>query len=1065
MRATITEKGPIAWMAKNHVAANLLMLVFLVGGALFVDNVKQEVFPEVELDIIQVSVPYPSASPAEVEQGILLSIEEEVRGLDGVKEVRSTALEGAGIVNIELLTSAEPNKLLQDVKNQIDSIQSFPQDAERPIVRLLTNRFRVISLVLSGEVPEASLRKLGNQVRDKLLLQDNITYVELSGVRDLEITVEVPKKNLREYNLRLEDVAREIRQTAVEIPAGGVKTDSGEVLLRTAERRNFGIEFENIPIKSLPDGTQVELEDIATITDGFRESDVAFSFNGKPAVMVDVYRVGDEKPIEISGIVKEFAKTLEKEMPEGIEVGYWFDASEMYNDRIDLLIRNASIGLVLVLLILGLFLEIRLAFWVTLGIPISVLGSIMLLPSLDVSINMISLFAFIVTLGIIVDDAIVVGENIFELRRQGMTPLAAAVKGASTIAMPVTFSILTNIVAFAPLLFIPGVSGKFWRVIPIVVISVFIISWIESLFILPSHLASTGLPKKKGLLAVIEQQQQKFSRLLDHVIMWIYKPFVEFAIRNRYATLATGLSIVAITAGLVLGGVVKFTFFPKVDSDSVTVDAVLPFGSPIQETQNINKHLLASANKLIEEFGGKEMTKGVLAATGLNFANVDIVGGGGGSASNSHLCSVVVYFIPSGERGFTAQQFANAWRKEVGNMSNIESLIFKYTGGPQTGKPIDLELSHNNLEVLNRAGQDLAAMLGRYAGVEDIDDGFKEGKPQFDMQLKEEARSLGITASELASQTRSAFYGARAFRQQRGRDEVWVMVKLPEEERRSEHDIEDLLIRTPDGKEIPLPEAAVITRGRAYTEISRNDGKRVIDVTADVDNRIANSEEILVSLEEKELPELLAKYPGLGIAYEGQFQERQETNESMMQGFLFVLLIIYAILAIPFKSYIQPIVVMSAIPFGFAGAVWGHILMGYDLSLISVMGLVALSGVIINDSLVMVVAANEARNEGMSVFDSIIKASTRRFRPIILTSVTTFGGLAPMIFETSMQARFLIPMALSLGFGILFGTLIILFIVPSLYVIVDDFAWLVKTVFGFVFNLYSSKSESKVKAL
>lgn len=1064
MRATITEKGPIAWMAKNHVAANLLMLVFLIGGALFIDNVKQEVFPEVELDIIQVSVPYPSASPAEVEQGILLSIEEEVRGLDGVKEVRSTALEGAGIVNIELLTSAEPNKLLQDVKNQIDSIQSFPQDAERPIVRLLTNRFRVISLVISGDVPESSLRILGNQVRDELLLKDEITFVEVVGTRELEITVEVPQDNLREYNLRLEDIAREIRQTAVEMPAGGVKTDSGEVLLRTAERRNYGSEFQNIPIKSLPDGTQVNLEDVATVTDGFRESDVAFFYNGKPAVLIDVYRVGDEKPIEVSDTVKEYAAVLEKELPDNMSVGYWFDVSEMYNDRIDLLIRNASIGLILVLLILGTFLEIRLAFWVTLGIPVSILGSFLLLPSLDVSINMISLFAFIVTLGIIVDDAIVVGENIYEFRRQGMTPRAAAVKGAQTIAMPVTFSILTNIIAFAPLLFIPGVSGKFWGVIPIVVISVFIISWVESLFILPAHLARTGLPKKTGILAAIEQRQQKFSRFLDNFVMKFYKPVVEFAVRNRYATLALGLSTLMITGGLVAGGVVKFTFFPKLDSDSVMADAVLPFGSPIHETQQIKDRLMATATKVIQDFGGPEMTKGTLSATGLNFGNIDIAAGGGGAASNSHLASVVVYFVPSGERDFTAQEFANAWRKEIGNTSNLESLLFNYSAGPQAGKPIDLQLSHNNLDVLNRAGQDLAAILEQYSGVEDIDDGFKEGKPQFDLQLKDTARSLGITAAELASQTRNAFYGARAFRQQRGRDEVWVMVKLPEEERRSEHDIEDLLIRTPEGKEIPLPEAAVITRGRAYTEISRNDGKRVINVTADVNNRIANSEEILTSLEEKALPDLLAKYPGLGIGYEGQFQERQETNASMMQGFAFVMLIIFAMLAIPFKSYIQPIVVMSAIPFGFAGAVWGHMLMGYDLSLISVMGLVALSGVIINDSLVMIVAANEARDEGLSIYDSIIKASMRRFRPIILTSVTTFAGLGPMIFETSIQARFLIPMAISLGFGILFGTFIILLIVPSLYVIIDDIVWIFKSTFRFIYHLYAPKNESKAGA-
>lgn len=1064
MRATITEKGPIAWMAKNHVAANLLMLIFLIGGAFMMNFVRQEVFPEVELDIIQVAVPYPGASPAEVEQGILLSIEEEVRGLDGIKEIRATAHEGAGTVMIELLNGANPNKLLQDVKNQIDSIQSFPEDAERPIVSLLTNRFRVISLVISGDLPEYILRKLGNQVRDELLEKPEITFVQLAGVRDLEISVEVPQSKLREYNMRLSDIAREIRQTAIELPAGGVKTKSGEVLLRTAERRDYGSEFHNIPIKTLPDGTDVRLEDIAAITDGFRESDVSFFYNGKPAVMVDVYRVGDEKPIEISGIVKQYAAELDQKLPDNVSIGHWFDASEMYNDRIDLLMRNAALGLVLVLILLGLFLDIRLAFWVTLGIPVSIIGTFLFIPAMGISINMISLFAFIITLGIIVDDAIVVGENVHEYRQKGMTPLAAAIKGTREINLPVAFSVLTNIVAFIPLMFIPGVSGKFWSVIPSTVIIVFTISWIESIFILPSHLAYMGMPKKTGFMAAIDRQQQKFSSLLDRFIAHVFYPIISYAIRNRYSTLSLGLATIVFTVGLVLGGFVKFTFFPRVDSDNVVVDAVMPFGSPIEETKKVQDRILAAAKDLINEMGGMEITRGILSATGLNLGNIDITRGANNISSNSHLTSVIVYFVPSGERDFTASDFAKKLREKVGNVSNLESLTYTFSAGPASGSPIEIQLSHNNIEILRKAGADLAKELEQFAGVTDINDGYEEGKPQFDLQLKEEARSMGITAADLADQVRNAFYGARAFRQQRGRDEVWVMVRLPENERRSEYNIEDLLIRTPDGREIPLTEAAVITRGRAYTQIQRMDGRRIINITADVDEKTANAEEIMAAVKATIIPKVLSKYQNLSVSYEGQQRERVESTMSMLNGFVFVLFVIFAMLAIPFKSYIQPLVVMSAIPFGIVGAVWGHIIMGYDLSLISVMGVVALSGVVINDSIVMVVTANEFRDKGESVLQAIILACTRRFRPIILTSITTYAGLAPMIFETSMQARFLIPMALSLGYGILFGTFIILFIVPSLYVIVDDIAWLFKTVFGFIFGLYEPKIQSKVNA-
>ncbi len=1038
-------RGPIAWMARNSVAANLLMVILIAGGIFIGLQIKQEVFPEVELDTILISVPYPGASPAEVEQGIVLSLEEAVRSLDGIKRVTASASEGVGSVSVELMIGTNSNKALQDVKNAVDRIPSFPQDSERPIVQLLTNRFRVISLVFYGDLTETQLRQLAYQIREELLLEPKITYVEVEGVRDLEIAIEVPQSNLRAYGLTLQQVANQVARTAIELPAGGVKTPGGEILLRTAERRDFGREFHDIPVISTPDGAQVKISDIGKVIDGFRESDLSISYNGKPAAIVDVYRVGSQKPLEISEIVHRYKERLEQTLPEGAGVGLWFDASEMYGDRIDLLVRNACLGLTLVLIVLGFFLEIRLAFWVTMGIPISILGSFLMFSSFDISINMVSLFAFIVTLGIIVDDAIVVGENVYECRQKGLSYLDAAIQGARDIAMPVSFSILTNIAAFTPMLFVPGTFGKFMRVIPIIVISVFIISWVESLFVLPAHLGHSRPPKEHGLRAFIFRRQQKFSRALNTFIQRYYTPFLKLALHSRYLTVAIGISILAITVGYVGGGRLQFTFMPKVDSDMVSVNAVLPFGSPVRETKKVQAKLLETAQHVLSQNGGEEVTRGILSSVGRLTGRRRGPVGGSSSTANSHLTTMEVYLVPSGERSFSASQFANEWRQLLGDLSGLESLTFDYSTGPSAGTPIDIELSHPSISVLEKASEDLAQSIHTYSGVKDIDDGFSPGKPQFDLKVKPIAQSLGITAVELGRQVRNAFYGARAFRQQRDRDEVWVMTKLPESERRSEHDIDQLIVRTPQGGEIPFSEAAYISRGRSYTVINRTDGKRVVNITADIVHGVANAGQVLASVEKDILPGLLTRYPGLGYSLEGEQREQRDTIGALRRGFSLAMLVIFAMLAIPFKSYVQPIVVMAAIPFGIVGAILGHIIMGYDLSFISLMGIVALSGVVVNDSLVLVVTANGNREKKhQPVFDSLVGAAQRRFRPILLTSVTTFCGLGPMIFETSTQARFLIPMAISLGYGILFATVIILFIVPSLYLMVED----VKYVFG-----------------
>lgn len=1039
-----TKKGGVlTWMAKNAVAANLLMIALLVGGYLTLKtSIKQEIFPEFELDFVVVNVIYPGASPAEVEKGVILAGEEAIREVEGVKRVRSTALEGSGTIVVELRSGTDADRALADVKAAIDRVTSFPEDIERPVVSLAQNRFEVISLVLYGDVDDKVLRRQAERVRDDLLADDGITVVSLFGVRNPEISIDVPQEELRRHGLTLEGIAGLVRANSVEVPGGGVKTPSGEVLMRTNERKLEGDEFEDLVVVSRPDGTEVRLGDIANVRDDFEEIDRKAYYNGKRAVMVKVYRVGDQTPVSISDKVQEYLRVNQASLAPGVKMDVWGDFSEFYRDRLALLQRNAVMGLILVIIVLGLFLEIRLAFWVTLGIPISFVGSLIFLPAANASINMISLFAFIVSLGIVVDDAIVVGEAIYKKRQDGLKGLQAAVAGVREVAVPISFAILTTIFAFAPMLFVPGPSGKFFRLLPIVVIAVLCISWIESLFILPAHLAHSGT-SQKGVWGWINRQQGKVGGWLDWWVQKTYVPTLKAAVRRKFLTLAICVSTLIAAVGLVAGKRVAFIFIPDTESDFVQARLEMPFGIAAKDTEAQTEAIIRAAQEVLDEKGGRgKVYYGVFAQTGDSgsFDGPMAQGAPGGS----HLAEVIVFLVPLKERDFSSADFAKLWRQRIGRIAGAESLRFIYSEGVSGGDPVDLEISHNDLRVLETAAQDLAGSLEEYQGVSDISDGFQLGKKQLDFELTPTARAMGLTATDLARQVRASFFGAEALRQQRGRDEIRVYVRLPPEQRRSEHDIENLLIRTPSGGEIPLGQAAKVTRGRAYTSIKRTDSRRVLNVTADVDDTITTGTEVTAAVKKDVLPSLLERYPGLTYELSGEQRSQEETLEALGWGFVYALIGIFGLLAIAFRSYFQPVIIMSVIPFGMVGAIVGHVVMGYKLSLMSLMGIVALSGVVVNDSLILIVAINEYRAQGMSIFNAIIQGGVRRFRPIVLTSLTTFFGLVPMILETSAQARFMIPMAVSLGFGVLFATFIMLVLVPALYLIAMDFIALLK---------------------
>ncbi len=1014
------QRGPIAWMASNSVTANLLMLVLLFGGLYLTTRIQQEVYPAFDLDRITVRIAYPGATPEEVELGVVLAVEESVRSLDGIDEIRSSASEGSASVALSLLSGADAQMVYQNVQQAVARITTLPEEAERPTITLDVHKHGVIDIQVYGDADEHALYRAAQRAREALLQQPGITQVDLEGARALEVHIEIPEANLRAHDLTLNEVAQTVRALAVDRAGGSIETRGGEILLRINERRQWAREFAALPLIQGEGGVLLRLGDIAQVSEGFADSNRIATFNDKRAIGIAVSRVGEQTPLSVSQAVKDTLPLIRAGLPPQIELEILSDRSEVYLQRLSLLLKNGFIGLLLVLGLLSLFLEFKLAFWVTVGIPTAFLGALLFLPGMGVSMNMVSLFAFIVALGIVVDDAIIAGENIYEYRQRGMGFLQASIRGAQDIAVPIGFSILTNIVAFLPILFVPGAFGKIWSVIPLVVSSVFLISWLEALFILPAHLAHVRDRRRTRWGEALHQRQQRFSLAFRHFVEDVYGPFLRLAVSHRYLTATCALALLAVVIAIPISGRMGFILMPKVESDRANTTVTLPVGTPMVRVEAVRDRVVNALNKVIEEHGGRQLSKGVFALV------------------NENKVSVRAYLQPPGQRPISTAEVTRLWRKAVGTIPGTESSRYESDrGGPGSGASISVELSHNDSAMLDLASSALAERLGQFSNIKDIDDGFTPGKRQFDFRLTAEARSLGLTANEIGNQIRAAFHGAEALRQQRGNDEIKVLVRLPEEERRRVYDLEQMLIRTPTGGYVPLRQVVVFKPGRAFTEIDRRGGRRTVTVTANVEP-ISETTRILQEVKSDLLPALLRDYPGLAYSFEGRQASLREAVESFYVSVSGALIVIFALLAVPFRSYTQPLIVMSAIPFGVVGGILGHLLMGYSLSLISVMGMIALGGVVVNDALVMITYANERRSEGMSALDAMVAAGVRRFRPILLTTVTTFGGLAPMIFETSRQARFMIPMAISLGYGILFATAITLLLVPSLYLILED---------------------------
>ncbi|MEM9558448.1 MAG: efflux RND transporter permease subunit [Acidobacteriota bacterium] len=1045
--------GFIAWFAGHHVAANLLMLLVFAAGGLAILSTTVEIFPEFSVDTITIRVPYLGATPAETEEGVTVKVEEAIASIQGIKRIRSSASEGFGLVTVEIEDDADNRRVLDDVKAAVDRIDTFPEETEQPIVAEVLVRRQVISVVLYGDASEKTLAALAERVRDDLTATDAITQADVKGVPPYEISIEVSEDSLRRHGLSFAQVADAVRRSSLDLPGGGVKTDGGEILLRTKGQKYVGREFEDIVVLTRGDGTRVLLSDLATVVDGFEDTDVVSRFDGKPAALVQVYRTGDEGALDVTQAVRDYIDEARVSLPAGIEIATWQDASIVLRQRIGLLLKNARLGLILVFLCLALFLDLRLAFWTTLGIPISFLGGLWLMPQFDVTINMISLFAFIVALGIVVDDAIIVGENVFAKMEEGLEPLRAAIDGAREMAAPVTFAVLTSVAAFMPLVFVEGSIGKVMRNIPVVVIAVLFMSLIESLLILPAHLghASTPRPLKPILwllgpiFRLIERAQGVVTRTLERVIHGPYARTLEWVLTWRYVTVSLAFAVLLLTAGLVGGGFVKFSFMPKIDADTMVAYLKMPQGTPADQTEAIARRIEAAAitvgTELEDELG---LESGSLIVHVNTTVGEQPTSGGGGptstgatSGGGAHLAEVNAELLSGEARGISSGELMSRWRQEVGEVPGATALT--YTASLfSAGDAVSVQLAHRDFSDLLRAADQLKLQLAEYPGVTDIADSFLPGKKELRLDLTDEGRALGLTLQDLARQVRQGFYGEEVQRIQRGRDDIRVMVRYPESERRSRGDIEAMRVRLPDGTEVPFATVARVDEGRGFAVINRVDRRRVVTVTADVDETMINANEVNQDLRTSVLPNLVTDFPGLSFDFEGEQREQADSLSSLGLNLAVALLVIFGLLAIPFRTYSQPLIVMSAIPFGFVGAVGGHLLMGLDLTLLSFFGIVALTGVVVNDSLIMIDLINRMRREGVALDRAIRAAGKRRFRPILLTTLTTFFGLAPMILETSLQARFLIPMAVSLGFGIVFATAITLILVPVIYRILED---------------------------
>ena len=1041
----------IRWFVNNSVASNLMMFFIILSGAATIPLLNMEVFPDIEVDIINVTAIYPGATPSDVENAVCVRIEERLQGLDGVKKISSTASENVGSVNVEILSGQDITEMLDRVKAEVDAIDNFPEGVERPTTKQFITSQANITVAVGGEMDELTLTNLTEEVKDEIDALPGVTYSSFVAKKDKEISIEISEKTLRKYDLTLSQISRAIQSLSIDIPSGSIENINGEILIR-AQGQGYTVDyFSSIPIISDPSGSIVRLGEISELNDAFSiDYDLEFLFNSQPSNLITVYRVGDQNSIDISSQIKNYVEKKQKILPEGIHITAFDDEARLLVGRIETMTKNAYQGLLLVVIVLALFLKPKLAFWVSLGIPISFMGGFWFMPALDLSINMLSLFTFILVLGIVVDDAIVVGENIALFRERGMDPKEAAVKAATQVSIPVFFAVLTTMATFSPMLAVEGQIGAIWRIFPLITISVLFWSLFESLTILPAHLAHSSEKKSKIIwIRSLSDRWEKFqSKIKNGLIFFVntyYKPTLLKSVNRPFTFLSIAASVFILTIGIIGGGIIKFSFFPPIEADLAIGTVEYPSGTSIEITREGYLKLEESAKILEEElnkeFPGKSIIKNRLSTIGFQPQRTKTSRGPGNlnaSYGGPHLAEVALELIPGEERSIGTEEIVRRWRRLMPSVPGVKEVGF-FSSLFSTGEPVNVQLSSKYMDDLLDAKEELKRELIQFPGVFDVKDNFNIGKEEISIKLLPAAENYGINMMMLGSQVQQAFYGLEVQSIQRGRDEVKVMLRYPKNERASISNLEDMMIKVPNGSTIPVRQIAKLELGEGLSSIQRKNRKRAINVTADVDLTVTTGNEVIAAVTASILPKILKKYNSISISLEGEQQEQGQNLKSIGKNFLLAMIVVYMLLAIPFKSYFQPLVVMSSIPFGLTGAVFGHLIMGINFSVLSMMGFVALTGVVVNDSLVMVDFINRYRSEGNSIMDAVLEAGPRRFRPIFLTSLTTFVGLTPLLLEKSIQAKFMIPMAVSLSFGVIFATAITLFLVPVGYLVLEKY--------------------------
>ncbi len=1013
--------GPIRWFVHNPIAANLLMVLLVIGGLLAIPGLDKKYFPDIELDIVSVSMPYPGAGPSEVEQQICKRIEEAVHDLNGVQEIRSTARQGSGTVLIEAEPGYDMQRLTAEVKTRVDAITTFPVDAERPIVTELAHRHFMVMVTLAGDIGERALKELAQRLRDDLSAQPNVSVVEIASRRPYEVSVEVSELTLRRYGLTFSDVVSAIRGSSLNLPAGAIKSEEGDIQLQTRGQAYDRYDFERIPLVSKLDGTQLQLGDVATVRDGFEEAELEVLFNGLPAQNMQVFVTSNPNTLRTSEVVHDWVQETRKTLPPGVVLEIWRDEAEPFRERTSMLIKNSLGGLLLVFLVLMMFLRPLLAMWVCAGIGVAFMGTFMALPYTGVSLNMVSLLAFLMVLGIVVDDAIIVGESVHSHQMAGEAGTKGAVRGTRSVLKPVVYAVLSTMIFVAPMLILPGSMAKMGTPLPVVIILALTFSLVECMLILPAHLAHMRPPRPSRFefLRRFEAVRQRFVSGMTDFAHGVYRPFLAFCLRNNLVVSALFVVALLVSLGLYAGGWIKTGFFPNVRSDFVEVEIQLPAGGPFATAQRVQRQVQAAAEQVRAEYEADP-----------RFAQEAALGHVFTVATKDRVRSWLQ--VPNTD--VDVKEVSTRYRELIGDVGQVERYDVNYTMN-NVGSPITLVLASHSIDDLRAVSDDLRAVLEAYPGVYNVNDSLQSPREEIELGLKPAAENLSVTLADLARQVREAFYGAEAQRIPRPREDVRVMVRYPEEERLSVENLSDMRVRTPAGDEVPFDTVASVTYKPGYLTIERLDRKRTLEITADVVRGKADPRAVVNDIVMNQLPQLRAQYPGLSMKLDGELQEESDFLQALLQYMALSMLVVYALMAIPFRSYFQPLLVLTAVPFGIMGAIFGHVITNWDISMFSLMGVIAAAGVVVNDNLVLIDRINALRAAGHGVMESLLQGAEDRFRPIILTTMTTFIGLLPIMFEKSIQAQFMIPTVISLAFGVLFATGVTLVLVPSLYLL------------------------------